>query len=245
MTAKRLLLFMMALVLGVLLLSGLPPATLSAEPDLPEDIAIDQQQEDDEDSEEDSEPGELEEEKVPEVVETVVTEEKMSPKQMRELEEKLQILKDQIFKSRARLKQLRDELYLSSVSVVNAAIFHTQNHGGTFRLLSLRYTLDGFEIFAELNEDKTLNDMENYIMYEGSLLPGDHLLVVDLYYQGRGYGVFSYLNDYTYHVKSRYSFMVDEGDTFNLYVTAVDEGAFLGSLKDRLKVKFVKETREE
>jgi hypothetical protein len=70
-------------------------------------------------------------------------------------------------------------------------------------------------------------------------------LVVDLQYRGRGYGLFSYLNNYAFHVTSRYTFVVDEGQAFDLQVTAYDGGEFVSSLKERLRVKFVREARNE
>jgi hypothetical protein len=60
-------------------------------------------------------------------------------------------------------------------------------------------------------------------------------------FRGKGYGIFSYLNQYLFKSKSRYSFNVQEGDVVTLKVTSFDEGSFLTPLKKRLKVKFEKE----
>lgn len=265
MTEKRFLLLLLVLVLGVLL-SGYA----AGGPDMQTQSDIHRQSEEDgDDNEESEEPADepdepavdeegeeildvadeesAEKEKVPEQVEpeTEVIEKKLTPAEIRNLEDRFNVLQDQIFKSRAKLKQLHDQLAVSSVSVINAKIFHTQDHSGAFKLLSLKYTLDGFELYEDVNTDGHLTKAESLQIFEGSLLPGDHLLVVDLFYRGRGFGLFTYLNNYTFHVKSRYSLVVEEGQAFDLDVTAYDKGEFLAPLKDRLRVKFVRESRNE
>ena len=176
---------------------------------------------------------------------TEVTQKQMTPAEVRQLEDRLNALKEQVFESRAKLKQLRDQLVLGAASASNIGIYHTQDTSGVFRLLTLQYQLDGFDLVQEVNTDGHLNTAKKMKVFEGSLLPGDHLLVVDCTYQGRGFGLFSYLNNYAFHMRSRYSFAVEEGQAFNLQVTATDQGEALESIKDRLKVKFVKEKRNE
>jgi hypothetical protein len=170
---------------------------------------------------------------------TEVKVEKLNTEQMGQFESQLSDLRDRIMKSKARLMQLHEQLMLGSVSIISLSIVHKHEVGGTFKLESLSYSLDGFEIYSGVNTPE--NDLEKlgqFPVYEGGLLPGDHLLVVDMIFRGRGYGIFSYLNQYLFKVKARYTFSVNEGDVVNLKVTSYDEGSFLTSLKDRLKVKF-------
>jgi hypothetical protein len=172
---------------------------------------------------------------------TEVKVERLNAEQMDQFEESLVDLRERIMKSKARLMQLREQLMLGSVSIISLSINHNHEVGGTFKMESLSYTLDGFEIYSGVNTPE--NDLEKlgkFPVYEGSLLPGDHLLVVDMIFRGRGYGIFSYLNQYLFKVKARYLFTVAEGDVVNLDVVSYDEGSFLTSLKDRLRVKFEK-----
>ena len=175
------------------------------------------------------------------VAQTEVKVERLNAEQMNQFEESLVDLRERIMKSKARLMQLREQLMLGSVSIISLKINHNHEVGGTFKMESLSYTLDGFEIYSGVNTPE--NDLEKlgkFPVYEGSLLPGDHLLVVDMIFRGRGYGIFSYLNQYLFKVKARYLFTVAEGDVVNLDVVSYDEGSFLTSLKDRLRVKFEK-----
>jgi hypothetical protein len=170
---------------------------------------------------------------------TEVKVEKLNAEQMSQFDNQLNELRERIMKSKARLMQLHEQLMLGSVSIISLSITHKHDVSGTFKLESLSYTLDGFEIYSGLNTpENNLEKLGEFPVYEGSLLPGDHLLVVDMIFRGRGYGIFSYLNQYLFKVKARYTFAVNEGDVANLKVTAYDEGSFLTSLKDRLKCKF-------
>jgi hypothetical protein len=170
---------------------------------------------------------------------TEVQVERLNPDQMRQFEDQLGDLRERIAKSKARLMQLHEQLKLGSVSIISLSILHKHDVSGAFKLESLSYTLDGFEVYSGVNTpENDLEKLEQFPVYEGGLLPGDHLLVVDLIFRGRGYGIFSYLNQYLFKVKARYMFTVNEGDVATLKVTTYDEGSFLTSLKDRLKVKF-------
>lgn len=168
--------------------------------------------------------------------------EKIDPEKLEGYEKDLDMLKERIFKSKSRLMQLYEQLKLGSVSLVGLSVKHTHKVGSTFKLESITYTLDGFEVYAaENDQENSLEKLQDTPVYEGSLLPGDHLLVVDMVFRGKGYGVFSYLNQYLFKVKSRYTFNVVEGDVVNLQVISYDKGSFLTPLKNRLQVSFEKE----
>ena len=173
---------------------------------------------------------------------TDVVVEKIDPDKLEAYEQNLDQLRERIFKSKSRLMQLYEQLRLGSVSIVGISVLHTHEVGSTFKLESITYTLDGFEVYAALNDqENSLEKLTDASVFTGSLLPGDHLIVVDMVFRGKGYGVFSYLNQYLFKVKSRYSFNVIEGDVVTLKVTSYDEGSFLTPLKKRLRVRFEKE----
>lgn len=170
---------------------------------------------------------------------TEVEVEKLSPERLESYEKNLEHVRERIFKSKSRLMQLYEQLKLGNVSIVGISILHTHKVGSTFKLESISYNLDGFEVYGAINDkDNSLEKLSETPVYEGSLLPGEHLLVVDMVFRGKGYGIFSYLNQYLFKVKSRYSFNVVEGDVVTLKVESFDKGSFLTPLKERLRVKF-------
>ena len=170
---------------------------------------------------------------------TEVEIEKLTEEQMQALDERLGGIKEKVFESKSRLKLLLDQLRMGSVSLNSLSVLHTHDVGATFKLESLKYTLDGFVVYHGVSGDEIdLEKFESTPVYEGSLLPGEHMLVVDMIYRGKGFGIFSYLKRYLFKVKSRYIFHVKEGDVATILVTSYDDGSFLTSLKDRLKVRF-------
>lgn len=170
---------------------------------------------------------------------TEVEVEKLSPERLESYEKNLDQIRERIFKSKSRLMQLYEQLKLGNISIVGISVLHSHKVGSTFKLESITYTLDGFEVYGAVNDkDNSLEKLSETPVYEGSLLPGEHLLVVDMIFRGKGYGIFSYLNQYLFKVKSRYSFNVVEGDVVTLKVESFDKGSFLTPLKERLRVKF-------
>ena len=171
--------------------------------------------------------------------------EKLSEEDVEAYEKDLARLRERIMKSKSRISQLYEQIKLGSVSIVGVSILHTHEVGSTFRLEQISYNLDGFEIYSAINTPSNdLEKLEKTPVYQGSLLPGEHILVVDMVFRGKGHGIFSYLNQYLFKVKSRYAFTVVEGEVISLNVVSYDEGSFLTALKDRLKVKFSKSTEE-
>jgi hypothetical protein len=170
---------------------------------------------------------------------TEVEIEKLTDAQMNALEERLSGIREKVFESKSRLKLLLDQLRMGSVSLNSLSMQHTHDVGATFKLESMKYTLDGFVVYHGVSSDELdLEKFEATPVYEGSLLPGEHMLVVDMIFRGKGFGIFSYLKRYLFKVKSRYVFHVQEGDVATILVTSYDDGSFLTSLKDRLKVRF-------
>ena len=175
---------------------------------------------------------------------TRVTATRMTNEELLAFEDQLDGLRDQIFDAKAKLMQLRDQVMYGSLAIISLQVVHTQEVSSAFALQNIRYTLDGFEIFNENNADGHLDKLEDSVIYDGAVLPGDHLLTVDLVFHGRGYGVFSYMNSYLFKVKSRYSFTVEEDKPIQIAVTSYDKGGTLGTLKSRLKVDVVLTTEE-
>ncbi len=170
---------------------------------------------------------------------TEVEIEKLTDEQLQALDKRLNDIKEKVFESKSRLKLLLDQLRMGSVSLNSLSVLHTHDVGATFKLESIQYTLDGFVVYHGVSNDKV--DLEKFDLtpvYEGSVLPGEHMLVVDMIFRGKGFGIFSYLKRYLFKVKSRYVFQVKEGDVVTIQVTSYDDGSFLTSLKDRLKVRF-------
>lgn len=167
---------------------------------------------------------------------TVPSKSQYTYREIKALQEQLELIKERLVQYRARLLELKDQLALTKMAVISASLKYHDEVGGTFELLEVHFYLDGFEIYkasgAEVRKAKEIQ------IYQGSLLPGEHLVSAELLYSGKGYGVFSYMKKNVYRVRSRYTFSVDEGEEVELNIVSLDKGSLMGSVGERLKLEY-------
>jgi hypothetical protein len=155
---------------------------------------------------------------------------------LRNLEENINSLKDKIFRSKQRLAILQETVLSGSIAGARAKIVHLNNVGHAFRLVSAIYYLDDAPVFKRINQPEDLSQPE-IVVFEGSVVPGPHHVSAYYVYQGKGFGIFSYMKGYTLKIKSGHSFIVEEGNIVEITVSPGDRG---GSRKidDRLYISF-------
>ena len=79
-----------------------------------------------------------------------------------------------------------------------------------FVLDSVSYALDGAPIFTKTDTDGDLDGEVEIELFNGSIVPGNHNLSVNMVYRGSGYGVFSYLKGYVFRIRSSYAFTAED-----------------------------------
>ena len=139
------------------------------------------------------------------------------PLELKAVTHQVNALKEQVFRAKARLYLLKEAVLHSIIAASRVIIRHKDDMGDSFRLVRLLYVLDGQELLSESDDSGALDSDEPRDIFEGSLTPGDHTLSVHLQYRGHGYGVFSYLEGYTFDVKSSHTFTVVEGEKFTTH----------------------------
>jgi hypothetical protein len=115
---------------------------------------------------------------------------------------------------------------------------------GSYKLVKATYALDGAPIFNQADEEGGLSDKAEFDVYNGSIVPGEHTLTVNLEYRGHGYGIFSYLKGYRFKVRSSYSFTAPEGKAVTLHVVGYEKGGPTAPLEERPAVRY-QETVEQ
>jgi len=111
--------------------------------------------------------------------------------------------------------------------------------GSSFKIESVSFSLDGTQIFSKINQDGSLENTDVFdILPSSSMVPGNHTISAYLVYRGNGFGLFSYLNQYKFKVKSSYTFYVEEGKITKVKVVAYEKGSLTTDLKDRPAVRF-------
>ena len=158
---------------------------------------------------------------------------------LRDLEQRINELKEQIFRSKARLSLLAETVLEGVVGGGQAVIVHENRMSEGFKLVRVVYALDGAPIFTKADEEGAIGDQEEFEVYNGSIVPGEHTLTVNLEYRGHGYGVFSYLKGYRFKVRSTYTFSVPEGRVATLVVVGYEKGGPTTPLEERPAVRFI------
>lgn len=134
------------------------------------------------------------------------------------VEEKVNTLKEKVFRSKAQLLLLQETLLQGVISTSKITIVHQDKIGNSFYMTSAAYSLDGTPIFSRSDLNGSLNNKKTFDLFSGSIRPGPHRLSVELRYRGNGFGIFSYLNSYRLRIRSSYAFTVQEGKAITIQV---------------------------
>lgn len=155
---------------------------------------------------------------------------------LRNLEQRINELKEEIFRSKARLSLLAESVLQNAVGGSRAQIVHQNEMGGSYRLATVVYSLDGAPIFNREDETGALADRREFQVYNGQVGSGDHSLGVNLTYVGAG---LPYMRGYRFSVRSTQSFSVPEGKAIQIRVVGFEKGGPLESPESRPAVRFV------
>lgn len=158
---------------------------------------------------------------------------------LRALERNINELKERVFMTKTRLNLLKETVLGGVIGASRAVIKHKNEMGSQFRLVKAVYALDGVQIFSKQDEAAHLADTPEFDIYNGAIQPGSHTLSVNLVYQGNGFGVFSYLKDYKFNVKSSQTFVAGEGKATVINVIGYEKGGMATNMQDKPDVKFI------
>ncbi len=117
-------------------------------------------------------------------------------------------------------------------------LIHRNEMGGAFKLLSVQYALDTAPIFNKVDVDGDLDKIDEKQIYSGNIVPGNHNIAVQMIFQGRGYGFFSYMKGYKIKVTSSYNFTAEEGKIIIVKIVGFERGGITVSLEDRPAVRY-------
>jgi hypothetical protein len=157
---------------------------------------------------------------------------------LRDLEQRINELKEQIFRSKARLSLLAETVLSHVIAGAKAVLIHRNEMGSSFKLVKAVFTLDGAPIFNKVDEVGNLGDQEERTIFDGSIVPGEHNLSVNLEYRGHGYGIFSYLKGYRFKVRSSHAFTAAEGKTITVKIMGYERGDPTTPLEDRPSIRY-------
>jgi len=163
------------------------------------------------------------------------------------LEEQVVDLKEKIFRTKARLLLLQETVLGGDLSSgARAVIVHKNDMGANFVLESVAYALDGAPIFTKVDTNGDLDKKEEFEIFNGRIVPGNHQIAVRMQYRGHGFGIFSYLEGYKFKLQSNQTFNAEAGKVTTVKVSGYEKGGITTDLKDKPSIGFeVTATKEE
>ena len=163
---------------------------------------------------------------------------------LRDLEQKVNQLKEKIFRSKARLSLLAEKVLAGPAGAgARAVIIYSDKMGSSFKLIKAVFILDGVPIFNK-SDQKGMKKKKGLQLFSAPIVPGEHTLSVNVEYKGNGYGLFAYLNDYRFKVRSSTAFSVDEGKSKQLEIVIYEKGSIATPLEERPAIKYVEQGGE-
>jgi hypothetical protein len=162
---------------------------------------------------------------------------------LRDLEQRIDELKEQIRRSHTRLSLLSETILAGGVGGARAEIRFSNELSTAFKLIRALFVLDGAVQYNKQDDTGALAEQKQIPIFSGSIPPGDHTLQVLLQLRGHGYGVFSYLRGYRFEVRSSHSFTLTEGKTVDLEAIAWEKGGVTTPLDQRPAVRYVEKLK--
>ena len=147
-------------------------------------------------------------------------------------------LKDKIFRSKARLSLLKETVLRGVLAGSRVILAHRNLMGAGFKLVRIVYIMDGAQIYARTDETGSLDSEDELVIYDGNLPPGPHNVTIELTYKGHGYGVFSYLSQYTFESRSSHSFTAPENGAIKITSAGFEDGNVTTQMRDRPNVQW-------
>jgi hypothetical protein len=155
------------------------------------------------------------------------------------LEENVVDLKEKIFRTKARLLLLQETVLGGDLSTgARAVIFHRNEMGSAFVLESVAYALDGAPVFTKVDVNGDLDKREEFEIFNGRIVPGNHQIAVRMVYRGSGYGIFSYLEGYKFKLQSNQTFNAEGAKVTTVKVVGYEKGGITADIKDRPGIRY-------
>jgi len=157
---------------------------------------------------------------------------------LRDLEQRVDELKEQIRRSHTRLSLLSDTILAGGVGGARAEVTFVNDMSSVFQLTRALFLLDGAVQNSKQDETGALAEQKEIPVFSGSIPPGDHTIQVLVQLRGHGFGVFSYLQGYRFEIRSSHSFTVTEGKTIEVRAIAYEKGGVTVPLEQRPAMRY-------
>lgn len=162
---------------------------------------------------------------------------------LRDLEQKVAELKEQVRRSHSRLALLSDTILSGTDGGARAEIEFVNDLGGAWRIIEAVFILDGAVQYKRTDQTGALSEQKTIPIFAGNVPAGPHTLQVMLKLRGHGFGVFSYLQGIEATVRNDHSFTLTDGKVIRLTATAWEQGGPTTPVEQQPTVRFQQSIR--
>lgn len=157
---------------------------------------------------------------------------------LRDLEQRVDELKEQIRRSHTRLSLLSDTILAGASGGARAEIEFQNDLSSAWYVVEAVFVLDGAVQYKKSDDSGDLAKQQKIPIFSGTIPAGDHTLQVMLKLRGHGFGVFSYLQGIEAKVTSDHSFTLSEGKILELSATAWEQGGPTTPVEEQPAIRF-------
>ena len=162
-------------------------------------------------------------------------------RELRTVEQNVNVLKERVFRSKARLLLLEEKVIRGVVAGAKARLIHVNRLGGSYRIESISYYFDGTPIFEKVDSTAEFHRKKELKIFEGNIPPGSHTITANIVVKGNGSGAFSYLDDYSFKGQESYSFIAEDNKTAIIRMVLKKKGGPLGGFEEGPEMSFEQE----
>lgn len=157
---------------------------------------------------------------------------------LKDLETDVNILKEKIFRSKARLSTLQETL-ISGKSIQSAKLIIKHiNKFSHFNVKSIMYYLDGEQLWTFVDVDGNLTKLKEKTLYDKVVVPGIHMLSVVVKLEISELGLFNYAKGYQFQIKANRSFHIQEGTIATISIELKEKGGYFNDITDKPDIVF-------
>lgn len=157
---------------------------------------------------------------------------------LRELEQKVEELKEQIRQSHARLSLLSDTILAGGQGGGRVHIRFENELSAAWHIVEITVVFDGAVQYKKSDESGALSAQKMTPIFSGAVPAGDHTLQVLIKLRGHGFGVFSYLRGIEASVRHDHSFSLTQGQDVEVVAVAWEQGGPTTPAEKRPDVRF-------
>jgi len=159
--------------------------------------------------------------------------ESQDKKALKELEQQVNELKENVYRSKVRLRELEEAVLKGRITGAKAFIDFENRAEGFFTLSSAEFYLDD-ELVRRIEAKGRKSPIKQIRVFDGDVPSGEHTLTAKLFYRGSDksfYKTFSYFKDHQFELQTKEKFNVEYGKTTVIKMVALDKGYFKGDVK--------------